>query len=135
MSMIFPVAPNNANTFLAPSPVTPMALEITNITNTNPMIVTVAVGTDEVNDYVVGQKISFTIPNPYGIIEVDGLTGTIVLVATNNLSVDIDATQFSAFITPANFLRQPASIAPAGSKNIYNVTKVPFQAVNGQIGN
>ena len=99
------------------------------------MIVTVAVGTDEVNDYVVGQKISFTIPNPYGLIEVDGLTGTIVFVATNDLSVDIDATQFSAFITPANFLRQPASIAPAGSKNIYNVTKVPFQAVNGQIGN
>lgn len=132
---IFPPAPNNANTFLAPSPVTPMALDITNITTTNPMVVTVTVGSDQVNQYIAGQKIVFTIPPPYGIIEVNNLVGLITNVDGNDLTVDINATQFSPFVTPVDYQQQPASIAPFGSSNIYNVTTVPFHALDGQTGN
>jgi len=133
--IVFPPAPNDANELLSVSPVVPMSLRITNMTNANPMVVTVTVDSNQVNQYVTGQKIVFTIPPPYGIIEADNQVGTITNVDGNNLTVNINSTEYSAFVTPVDYQQQPASIAPYGSANIYNVTTVPYHALDGQTGN
>lgn len=122
----------SANTFLPPSPVVPQFLVIEDITTTSPMIITVT--TD--NDYVVGQLVHLSVPETYGMFQADQLTGTIIAVDDTNLifTVDINATQFDTFVAPPNFTEKPATIAPAGSRNIYNSTTVPFHS-QGNVGN
>jgi len=123
----------SANVFLAPSPVAPPFLLITGITNANPMVVTVSTS----NSYVVGQLATFTIPFPYGIFQLDGLTGLITAVAADNLSfsVAIDSNQFDAFVTPSLYQAQPATLTYSGSRNIYNTTTASYHSVDGSIGN
>ena len=59
-----------ANTFLPPSPVIPQFLLISDITRSNPMVVTVSTS----NSYIVGQKVYFSVPFDYGMFQVNGLT-------------------------------------------------------------
>lgn len=123
----------SANTFLPPSPVAPSFLIITGITNDVQMVVTVSTE----NQYVVGQKAYFSIPFDYGMFQLDGLTGEITDVDVTNLifTVNINTTQFDTFVIPAMFQEAPASMSPAGSRNIYNSTTVPFHSLDGSIGN
>jgi len=122
---------NGANAFLAPSPVVPHFLLITNITNSSPMVVTVSTE----NEYVVGQLVHFFIPSSYGMIQLDQKTGSIVAINGLNFYVDIDSSQFDVFVTPSTYEPQPASLTSGGSRNIYNVTTVPFRSLNGNVGN
>lgn len=123
----------SVNVFLPPSPVVPMFLNITGIANTNPMVVT----TDTPNAWVPGQLGRFSIPFDYGMFQLNGLTGQVIAVDTTNLMItfDIYAGQFDAFVTPPFGAEQPATVAPAGARNIYNITSVPFHSLNGQVGN
>ena len=121
----------SVNTYLPPSPVTPPALIITGMTNSYPMIVTVAAA----NNYVVGQLCHFNIPNPWGMIEMDQQTAQIIAISGLNFAMDIDSTQFNTFTTPASYQEAPASLASAGSRNLYNTQYVPFHSVNGNVGN
>lgn len=125
--------PNNANTFLPPSPVVPMFLIITGITNSIKMIVTVSTP----NSYVVGQLAYFSIPFDYGMFQLDGLTGQVVAVDVTNLilTFDINSNLFDAFVIPPAAGEKPASLCSAGSRNLYNNTTVPFHSLNGQVGN
>ena len=135
MSIVFPTAPNNANTLLTSSPVVPMSLNITNISKSYPMVVTVTVESNQVNQYVIGQKIVLTVPDSYGMSEANNITGIISAISSNDISLNIDSRQFNTFVTPLDYERQPASIAPAGSSNIYNTTVAPFHALDGSTGN
>jgi len=123
---------NGANTYLPSSPVIPQFLLITGMTNAQFMQVTVSTA----NSYVVHQKVYFSVPFSYGMFQANGLTGQIIAVDVTNLifTMDIDSTQFDAFVTPSGG-EQPATLSPQGSMNIYNNTTVPFHALNGQIGN
>lgn len=74
---------------------------IANITQAAQAVVTVTVP----SLYKVGQTISFVIPNEeYGMIELNGLSGTVVAVndtlATQTVTVDIDTTTFTPFVFP-----------------------------------
>jgi hypothetical protein len=122
----------SANTFLPPSPVAPMFLLISAVTNANPMQVTVTTP----NQYVVGQLAYFSIPVDYGMFQLNALTGQILTVDPTNLifTVSIDSTQFDQFVIPSGG-EQPASMSPSGARNIYNNTTVPFHAINGMVGN
>lgn len=130
----YPDVPNNANTFLPPSPVIPMALLITNMTKAAQMVVTLTLGTGQVNSYVVGQLVHFTVPPSYGMIEANQLTGQIVAINGLVFTTNINSTQFGTFVTPSTYQVQPASLAPAGSRNLYNYTDVPFHS-EGNFGN
>ncbi len=120
------------NVYLAPSPVIPMFLNITAITNANPCQVT----TNTANSYVIGQIVKFSVPFDYGMFQINGLSGQILSVDGTNLifNIGINTTQFDTFTSPSG-LAQPATISPAGSRNIYNLNQVPFQSKNGGVGN
>lgn len=121
----------SSNTFLAPSPVTPPFLLITNITQAAMAVVTVA----SANTYVIGQLCYFSIPFTYGMFQMNGLTGEIVDIVGLNFYFDIDSSQFDAFVLPSFGKEQPASLCSAGSRNLYNNTTVPFHSLDGSRGN
>ena len=123
----------SVNIFLAPSPVAPHFLLITDITNAVNAQVTVST----TNLYVVGQLVHFFVPFDYGMEQIDSLTGKILTVDSTNLifTVNINTTQFDVWVTPASGEPAPASISPAGSRNIYNTTTVPFRSLDGSVGN
>lgn len=52
--------------------------------------------------YTVGQEIRFTVPPEFGMVELDGLKGTVTAVntGTNTATVDIDSSAFTAFTFP-----------------------------------
>lgn len=120
----------NANTYLPPTPVTPGALLISNITATNPMIITI-VDSDE-NTYVVGQLVHLSVPSSYGMFQANQLTGQITAINGLDFTVSINASQFDAFVAPATYQPQPATLAPAGAQNLQfsnSTNKVPFQSL------
>lgn len=124
----------SANVYLPPSPVVPGFLLITAITQTNPMIVTVV---DSIyNTYIIGQLVHLNVPQDYGMVEADQKTGEIIAIDNLNFTLNINAQNFSAFVLPNPSAtpppRQPASLAPAGSRNIYNNIVVPFHSLGNQ---
>lgn len=125
-----------SNFYLLPVVTIPSALEITAITNAYPMVVTVSANSDQMNTYIVGMLVILTVPVTYKMIQANGLTGQIIAVGTDTLTLGIDSTLFDAFIVPLSG-EQPASLAPAGSRNLQysNTTAaLPFQSFNN-IGN
>lgn len=76
----------------------------------------------------VGEKVTFKVPAIFGMVELDGLTGTIVAVNTsttvNSFTVDIDTSAFTAFAYPTNAATagnpfSPAVVVPAGQNTAY----------------
>lgn len=121
----------SANTYLPISPVAPPYLLISSITQTNPMVVTVT----ESNSYIAGQVVHLTVPDDYGMMQANQLNTLILRVDGLNFYVQTDATQFDAFTVPSGNVVKPASLSPAGSRNIYNNTFVPFHSIDGNVGN
>lgn len=122
----------SANTYLPISPVLPMSLLITAITNSSPAIVTVAVS----NTYIVGMLIKLTVPDDYGMFQADQQTSQIIAINGLNFTLLLDTSNYDAFAIPpsgVNYAR-PASLAPAGSRNSYNTTNIPFRS-EGNFGN
>jgi hypothetical protein len=119
------------NIYLPPSPVAPPFLLISNITNSFPMVITVTTS----NNYVVGQLVHLSIPEDYGMIQADQMTGQILSIIGLNFSVNIDSTFFDPFIYPPSSTEKPATLSSGGSKNLYNFQQVPFHSVNGSVGN
>jgi len=78
------------------SPFYPRNRFIVNITQANPMVVSLSVTAD----FTVGQAVRFNIPAAFGMVELDGLVGNIIAVGANQISVDIDSSTFSAFVFP-----------------------------------
>lgn len=120
------------NIFLPPSQVIPQFLVITSITKANQAVVTVSTA----NFFVIGQLVKFSVPSSYGMYEIDQMKAEIISIDATNLifTVSINTTQFNAFVTPSTFQEQPATMSPSGSRNIYNVTTVPFRSL-ANIGN
>ena len=91
-----------------------------------PTIITQAaqavVTTSVQHDYTVGQQVRFRIPPQWGMIELDGLTGTIIArniavgTGNNTFTVDIDTTGFTAFVLPLTAAAPftPAEVVPVG---------------------
>lgn len=128
----------SANTYLPGTIVIPSALTITAITQAFPMVVTIIVNdVTEYNSYIVGQLVRLFVPSTYQMIQANGIQGTIVNISASNFSLDIDSTNFDAFVVPPPYTEQPATLSPAGSRNLQfsNTTgKVPFQSLNN-VGN
>ncbi len=107
--------------------VAPEFLYVTNISQAASAVVTVSTA----HNYVVGQKIHLSVPSSFGMTEADQLDVEITAVGTYTLTVDLDTTGFTAFAFPASSAsptaRLFATASPAGSRNIYDVTNVPFR--------
>lgn len=86
--------------------------------------------------YQRGMKIRFRVPAIYGMVEMDGLEGTIVAVDTtttvNSFTVDIDSSAFTTFAFPANGNQPftPAQAIPDGEDTAYAATNSLNQLVD-----
>lgn len=127
------------NQYLPPVILIPSSLLITNITQSSPMIVSVAIGnsTTEANTYIVGMAVRLFVPVTYNMYQANNLVGTIIAINGLEFTLNLDSSQFDPFIIPSGNVEQPATIAPNGSRNLQydNTTDfVPFQSLNN-IGN
>jgi hypothetical protein len=69
--------------------------------------------------------------------QVNGMTGKILGVNISTMALDIDSTYFDAFINGSSTSITPASLSPAGSRNLEysnSTRQVPFQSLDN-IGN
>lgn len=128
-----------ANNYLPPVIQIPSSLLITAITQSSPMVITVAIGnpTTEANTYIPGMNVRLLVPRPYGMYQANGLVGTILNINGSDFTLSLDSSGFDPFVIPSGNVEQPASIAPFGSRNLqYNnsTDQVPFQSLNN-IGN
>jgi len=100
--------------------VEPRYLYITKITQAAQAVVTVSCA----HNYVVGELIHFSVPNSFGMSEINGLTGKVVAVGTYTMTIDIDSSTFTAFAFPASTgvptVQLFATLAPAGQRTQYN---------------
>jgi hypothetical protein len=130
--------PNNANTFLPGVIQIPSSLTLVALTQGYPAIASVTVNpATESNTYIAGQAVKLNIPITYGMFQANGLTPSILAVNGNDLTLDLNTTEFDAFTVPTGSNFQVATIAPNGSRNLTldNTTaQVPFQSLN-DIGN
>lgn len=131
------------NQYLPPIIQIPSALEVTAITTSLPMVITVQIQntTTEVNTYTVGMAVRLFVPHSYGMYQANNLVGTIIAINGNQFSLSIDSTQFDPFVVPTPpsiKTEQPATISPNGSRNYQYANgsslSVPFQSYNN-IGN
>ncbi len=128
--------PNNANQYLPGTIAIPSSLDITAMTQSYPMIATVVI--DDVtqsNTYIPGQLVRLTVPKSYGMFQANQLTLKILMVVGNDLYLDIDSTYFDPFVVPMSTAETPASLAPAGSRNLEfnnSTNQVPFQSLNNR---
>jgi hypothetical protein len=81
----------------------PRHRSILNITQAASAVVTLSVP----SGYKVGQKVRFSVPeSEYGMVEMDGLLGTVTAVddttATQSITVNIDSSGFTAFAFPTS---------------------------------
>jgi hypothetical protein len=110
--------------------VLPSTSIVTAITQAKKAVVTTSVA----HDYVVGQLLHLSVPSSFGMTEADQRTVKVVAVTAYSLTLDLDTTSFTAFSFPASASvpssRLFATVAPAGQKNSYDVTNVPFRSGN-----
>lgn len=121
----------SSNTFLRPQIYIPGFLLITNISNSNPMIVSIT--DSDQNTYVVGQLVHLNVPSTYKMFQADQLTGEILAINGTDFTVNINSSSFDAFVAPGLGVSQPATLAPAGSRNMeLDNTKItePFHALS-----
>lgn len=139
------------STLLAPLAVNPEMMYVTNLSQATQMVVSTSV--DPSLWYSVGMKIHLSVPDSFGMIEADQLTGTILAVnavaasgniGAYNVTVDIDSSAFNAFAFPLTTLsptaRLFATFAPAGARTQqdpvtqvftgYDFTLQPFRTAN-----
>lgn len=128
------------NQYLPPVIQIPSSLQLTAITQSLPMVIIVQVvnPSTEANTYIVGMAIRLFVPRSYGMYQANNLIGTITAISGSNFTLNLDSSQFDPFVVPSGNVEQPATIAPAGSRN-YQYTNgsslaVPFQSFNN-IGN
>lgn len=124
----------SANTYLPPSPVVPGMLLITAISRAYPMVVTIV--NSLYNTYVVDQLVCLTVPPAYGMYQANELTAKIIDINGTQFSLNVNSSAFDAFVVPSGItISQPASLAPAGSRNLDNIFNEAFHSYNGNTGN
>jgi len=104
--------------------VDPEYMYVTEITKGSTTLVRTSI--DPTLYYVVGMKVRFSVPSSFGMIQLDGLTGTITALSSADytMTVDIDSSAFTTFAFPLTTLsptaRLFATLAPAGASTQYN---------------
>ena len=106
-----------------------MALVISNITQAKQAVITVTLTGSQIQSYIPGQLILLTIPPDYGMQQANDLTVQVIASSGLNITVNLDTLLFDPFVVPGGYVTKPASLSPAGSRNIYNNLVVPFHSL------
>ncbi len=115
----------------------PSMFLITAMTQSYPLSLTFTVPATGSNTYIPGQLVRLTVPRPWGMYQANGLTVKIISINRTTMLLDLDTTNFDQFLDGSSSSVTPASLAPAGSRNLeFNnqTNDVPFQSLNN-IGN
>lgn len=124
------------NVYLPGTIAIPSSLVITAITQSFPMVVTCVVNTvTEANTYIPGMLVRLFVPQSYGMYQANNLTGEILAVNGLNFTLNLNSSGFDPFVVPPSYGQQPASMAPAGSRNLSfsnSTGQVAFQSLNNQ---
>ena len=101
---------------------------IANITQANPAIVTTLVD----HGYITGQQVRINVPAGCGMIEMNGLTGTVTSLTAGTFSINIDTTGFTAFNfpLPAAVPFTPAEALPVGVTPVNLTTNLTDATTN-----
>lgn len=98
----------------------PFKCTITNVTSSNQQTV---VTTSVDHGFVVGNVVQFFIPSQWGMTELNNLKGDVFGITSNTITVDIDSSEFTPFITPVvtlpNIVQSP-QVVPVGDVNYGN---------------
>lgn len=98
---------------------------ITNITNSNPAIITTSFD----NSYITGTIVRITVPfvdgyYPWGMQEINNQIGTITVISPTEFSISLDSTNYQPFVTPVvpsdgstRFTTQLPQVVPVGENN------------------
>ena len=91
---------------------------ITSITQANPAVIT----TSFAHNYVTGEIVRISVPYthgdyPWGMEQIDDQEGTITVLNDTQFSIDIDSTDFDAFVTPGGAPPQRPYVVPIGELN------------------
>lgn len=128
--------PNNANQYLPGVIAIPSSLLITSMTQSYPMEVGISVNpVTASNTYIAGQLVRLNVPYSYGMFQANGLTVKVISNNGTSLTLDVNSSTFDTFVIPPSTAETPASLSPAGSRNLeFNNTtdQVPFQSLNNQ---
>lgn len=77
------------------------------------------VSTSVAHDFTVGEKVRLKVPSAYGMTEANNEVATVTAVGTYTVTLDLDASGFSAFSLPTSAVYAagvtPAEIIPAGA--------------------
>lgn len=124
--------------------VDPQYLYVTNISKATSAVVSVSI--DPSPFYVVGQKVYFSVPEAFGMTQMNALTGTITAInaasasgsiGAYNFTVNIDSSAFTTFAFPASALSPTAqlfaTVSPAGASTQYDPTTGTYTGYNFSI--
>lgn len=108
------------------APVEPRFLYVTGITQAAQAVVTVS----QIHQYRVGQKVEFTIPGSFGMVQLNNYylpqnaPPVITAVTDYTFTINVDTTGFTAFAFPTSASSPTAqlfaTVAPAGQSTQYN---------------
>lgn len=104
-----------------PTPIFQPAMRvITNITNSNPVVITTSFD----NQYVTGLVVRLYVPQGYGITLLNHVEAPITVLTNTTFSMPIDTTNMPAYTTPAG-AEQFAQVVPTGEINsiLYAATR------------
>lgn len=95
----------------------PIISDVSDISRNYPALVT----TSNNHSFVVGNEVQFFIPQEWGMTQLSGQTGFVLSIpSTTEFTVNIDTTQFNAFVTPSPssiVVINPAQVAGIGDSN------------------
>lgn len=96
---------------------------ITNITQSFPAVVTFL---NDTTNFTVAEWISFRIPPPNGMIQLNNQKAKIISLSGNTATIDVDTTNFYPFIYVQD-PQVPCVAVPAGSGKIQGTTEVTLE--------
>ncbi len=70
--------------------------------------------------FVIGSLVAFSIPQEWGMNQLNGLKGYVITLTSDTITINIDSSQFDAFVTPSPpefVVIDPAQVIPAGDAN------------------
>ncbi len=91
---------------------TPSLSFISGISNAQNAVLTF----DDNHDFLVNEVISIRVTKPYGMVQINNQQGKILAITSNTITVDIDSTNYEAFVTPVSLLgTTPPCVVPSSS--------------------
>jgi len=78
------------------------------------------------HNFTLSEWISFRVPPPNGMVQLNNQKGLIVSLNSNSVTIDVDTTQFYAFIYVVNG-QIPCVAVPAGSGILQGTTTVTLE--------